>query len=200
MEITRENTALLVVDMQNSFTEPKGSMAAMGLPHEELRPAIAGCRTLIDAAHAAGVPVIYTRYVFQPGYADGGLVPNHIVPGIKDVNALAAGSWDGEICAELAPAEGDIVIDKSRPSAFYGTRLEPILTGLGVRSLVICGVTTNICVETTARDAGQRDYATHVISDATAEFDKARHDYALNGIGFIFGWINTVDDAVRAWA
>lgn len=200
MDITRENTALLVVDMQNSFTEPKGSMAAMGLPHEELRPAIAGCRTLIDAAHAAGVPVIYTRYVFQPGYADGGLVPNHIVPGIKDVNALAAGSWDGEICAELAPAEGDIVIDKSRPSAFYGTRLEPILTGLGVRSLVICGVTTNICVETTARDAGQRDYATHVISDATAEFDKARHDYALNGIGFIFGWINTVDDAVRAWA
>jgi ureidoacrylate peracid hydrolase len=200
VDITRENTALLVVDMQNSFTEPKGSMAAMGLPHEELRPAIAGCRTLIDAAHAAGVPVIYTRYVFQPGYADGGLVPNHIVPAIKDVNALAAGSWDGEICAELAPAEGDIVIDKSRPSAFYGTRLEPILTGLGVRSLVICGVTTNICVETTARDAGQRDYATHVISDATAEFDKARHDYALNGIGFIFGWINTVDDAVRAWA
>jgi ureidoacrylate peracid hydrolase len=200
VDITKENTALLVVDMQNSFTEPKGSMAAMGLPHEELRPAIAGCRTLIDAAHAAGVPVLYTRYVFQPGYADGGLVPDSIVPGIKEVGALAAGSWDAEICAELAPAEGDIVIDKSRPSAFYGTRLEPVLTGLGVRSLVICGVTTNICVETTARDAGQRDYATHVISDATAEFDKARHDYALHGIGFIFGWVNTVDDVVRAWA
>ncbi|TDC64604.1 cysteine hydrolase [Actinomadura sp. GC306] len=200
MEIKKENTALLVVDMQNSFTEPKGSMAAVGLPYEELLPAVAGCRTLIDAAHTADVPVIYTRYVFQPDYADGGLVPDHIVPALKENRGLAAGSWDAEICDELAPAEGDIVIDKSRPSAFYGTRLEPVLTGLGVRSLVICGVTTNICVETTARDAGQRDYFTHVISDATAEFDKARHEYALNGIGFIFGWVNTIDDVLRAWA
>lgn len=200
MDITRENTALLVIDMQNSFTEAKGSMAAMGLPHEELRAAIPGCRTLIDAARAAGVPVIYTQYVFQPDYTDGGVVPNHIVPAMKEVGALAAGSWDAEIIDELAPAEGEVVIDKSRPSAFYGTRLEPVLTGLGIRSLVLCGVTTNICVETTARDAGQRDYLTHVVSDATAEFDKARHDYALTGIGFIFGQVDTVDDVVRAWA
>jgi len=200
VDITRENTALLVIDMQNGFLDDKGSMAAVGLPHRELRPAIAGCRTLVDAAHAAGVPVIYTRYVFQPDYADGGVLPNHIVPAMKEVGSLAAGSWDAEIIDELAPAEGEIVIDKSRPSSFYGTRLEPVLTGLGVRSLVLCGVTTNICVETTARDAGQRDYFVHVIGDATAEFDKARHEHALTGIGFLFGWVNTLDDVRAAWA
>ncbi|TDC54300.1 cysteine hydrolase [Actinomadura sp. KC345] len=200
MDITRENTALLVVDMQNGFLEDKGSMAAVGLPHEELRPAVPGCRTLIDAARAAGVPVIFTRYVFQPDYADGGVLPNHIVPAMKEVGALAAGSWDAEIVDGLAPAEGEIVIDKSRPSSFYGTRLEPVLTNLGIRSLVICGVTTNICVETTARDAGQRDYYVHVVSDATAEFDQARHEHALTGIGFLFGWINTVDDVLTAWS
>ncbi|WP_141578365.1 cysteine hydrolase family protein [Actinomadura sp. WMMA1423] len=200
MDITREGTALLVIDMQNGFTEAQGSMAAVGLPHEELRRAIPGCRTLVGAARAAGVPVIFTRYVFQPGYADGGVLPNHIVPAMKEVGSLAAGSWDAEIIDELAPAEGEVVIDKSRPSSFYGTRLEPVLTGLGVRSLVICGVTTNICVETTARDAGQRDYFVHVISDATAEFDKDRHEHALTGIGFLFGWIGTVDDAVAAWS
>jgi ureidoacrylate peracid hydrolase len=200
MDITREDTALLVIDMQNGFTEAKGSMAAVGLPHEELRRAIPGCRTLIGAARAVEVPVIYTRYVFQPGYADGGVLPNHIVPAMKEVGSLAAGSWDAEIIDELAPADGEIVIDKSRPSSFYGTRLEPVLTNLGVHSLVMCGVTTNICVETTARDAGQRDYFVYVISDATAEFDKSRHEHALTGIGFLFGWIGTVDDVLRAWA
>ncbi len=75
-----------------------------------------------------------------------------------------------------------------------------MLTALGVRSLVLCGVTTNICVETTARDAGQRDYYVHVISDATAEFDQARHEHALTGIGFLFGWVNTLDEVLDAWS
>ena len=90
-------------------------------------------------------------------------------------------------------------VDKSRPSAFYGTQLEPVLTSLGIRNLVITGVTTNICVETTARDAGQRDYQVHVVSDATAEFEKERHDHALNTIGFIFGWVNTMDEVLAGW-
>ncbi|MEV0592763.1 cysteine hydrolase family protein [Nonomuraea cavernae] len=199
MDITRENTALLVIDMQNGFIEAKGSMAAIGMPYQELRPSVAGCKTLIEAAREAGVPVIYTRYVYHPDYTDAGLLPTVLVPAMKEVNSLAAGSWDAEIIDELAPAPGDIVIDKARPSSFYGTRLEPILTSLGIRSLVIAGVTTNICVETTARDAGQRDYFAHVIRDATAEFDPARHEHALTTIGFTFGWVNTVDEVLRAW-
>ena len=163
MTLARENSALVVIDMQNSFLEPKGSMAAIGLPFEELRTALDGTVRLVAAAREAGIPVIFTRYVYMADYSDGGIVPNLLVPAMRESNALIAGSWDAEVVDELAPQPGDVVIDKSRPSAFYGTQLEPVLTSLGVRNLVMAGVTTNICVETTARDAGQRDYHVHVV-------------------------------------
>jgi ureidoacrylate peracid hydrolase len=199
MTLSRDKIALLVIDMQNGFLAEAGSMAKIGLPHTALQPALPGCVALVAAARAAGVPVIYTRYVYLPDYSDAGLLPTELVPAMMEVGALTAGSWDAEIVDELAPEPGDIIIDKSRASSFYGTRLEPVLTNLQVRSLVMCGVTTNICVETTARDAGQRDYRVHVISDATAEFEQARHDHALHTIGFTFGWVNRVDDVIASW-
>ena len=200
MQIARESTALVVIDMQNGFTEQGGSMAALGLPYAALRGAIPGCQRLVAAAREAGVPVIYTRYAFQPGYQDAGVMATHLIPSIVTNSALANGSWDAEIIKELTPGPDEIVIDKSRPSGFYGTRLEPVLSGLGVKNLVLAGVTTNICVETTARDAGQRDYVVHVVSDATAEFDQARHDHALNSIGFFFGWITNIEEVLEAWS
>lgn len=200
MVLSVQDTVLLVVDMQNGFLEPEGSMAKIGMDPTALRPSIEGCVRLVDAARQAGVPVVYTRYVYQADYADAGLLPTVLVPAMKDVGSLAAGSWDAEIVEQLTPRTGEIVIDKSRPSAFYGTRLEPVLTHLGARNIVMCGVTTNICIETTARDAGQRDYHVHVAADATAEFDPARHEHALGTIGFAFGWVDSVDDVLGAWS
>lgn len=199
MSIPRTGTALMIIDMQNGFLDEKGSMAAIGMPHDALLPAIEGCRRLIDSARAADVPVIYTRYVYLPDYSDGGLLPNEMLPAMREVNALVKGTWDAEVIPDLAPLDGDIVIDKSRPSSFYGTQLEPVLTSLGVRNLVMAGVTTNVCVETTARDAGQRDYRVHVVSDASAEYEEARHDHALTTIGFIFGRVATVDEVLDSW-
>jgi len=95
--------------------------------------------------------------------------------------------------------EGEIVIDKSRPSSFYGTRLEPLLTARGIKNVVICGVTTNICVETTARDAHQRGYNTFVVEDATGEFEESRHWHSLYTIAWCFGTVVTVVDAERSW-
>jgi len=114
------------------------------------------------------------------------------------VNTLAGKEvkWDAEIIEDLAPGPDDFVIDKSRYSAFYGTRLEPVLNGLGVRSLVLCGVTTNICVETTARDASQRDYRVFVVSDATGELTRERHENALAILDYGFGWVVSVRDVV----
>lgn len=198
MTLTAESTALLVIDMQNGFLDANGSMAKIGMPYEQLVPAIDGTRRLIDAARAADVPIIYTRYSYLSGFADGGILAYELMPAMRDVDALLAGTWDADVVDALAPQPGDLVIDKSRPSSFYGTQLEPILTSLGVRNLIMCGVTTNICVETTARDAGQRDYHVHVVGDACAEYDPARHDHALNTIGFTFGWTNTVDEVVAA--
>ena len=200
MSLSREGTALLIVDMQNGFLDPAGSMAQIGMPYENLLPAIRGCERLLAGAREAGVPVIFTRYVYMPDYSDGGILPTELVPQMKEVGSLVNGTWDAEIIPSLEPRTGEVVIDKSRPSSFYGTQLEPVLTSQGIRQLVIAGVTTNICVETTARDAGQRDYRVHVPADACAEFEQARHDHALTTIGFTFGWVTSVDDMLAAWS
>lgn len=197
--ITLDRSALLVVDMQNGFCHEHGSFAGLGFDVSPLSSAIAGCRSLVDGARASGVPVVFTRFVYQPGYVDGGLVANELLPAIKERGCLAAGSWDAEIVEELAPDPDEVVIDKSRYSSFYGTRLEPVLNALGIRSLVICGVTTNMCVETTARDASQRDYRTFVVEDATGELDPDRHRHALGAIAFGFGWVVPVAEVLAAW-
>ena len=146
--VPNKDVALLVIDMQNGFCKPTGSMGSLGFDVSRCDSAIGQVRKLIDAAHKADVPVIYTRYVYQADYKDGGILPNVLLPGLKEIGALAEGSWDAAIVDELTPIEGDLIIDKSRYSAFYGTRLEPLLTSLGTRNLVMCGVTTNMCVET----------------------------------------------------
>jgi ureidoacrylate peracid hydrolase len=195
-----DHTALLVIDMQNGFCHPQGSFAKLGLDVSMCNAAIAGCRLLVDAAHAAGVPVIYTRYVYRADYRDGGVLVQEIMPALGSSGSLAAGTWDAELVDELPATADDFVIDKNRYSAFYGTGLEPVLTSLGVRNLVICGVTTNMCVETSARDASQRDYRVFVVSDATGELDKARHDMALATLGFGFGAVVETVDVTAAWS
>jgi ureidoacrylate peracid hydrolase len=199
MLLTRERTALIVVDVQNGFCHPDGSTARMGLDQTLTIAAIPGCARLVAAAREAGVPVIYTRYVFRADYRDGGVLIEHLMPALRDESSLKAGTWDVELVDELQPREDEFVIDKNRPSAFYGTQLEPILTSARIDSLVVCGVTTNMCVETTARDASQRDYRTFTVGDATGEFDAGRHEYALKALGFLFGKVVTVDDVEQAW-
>ena len=186
--------------MQNGFCHPEGSFAGLGLDVSMTNDAIGGVRKLVDAARAAAVPIIYTRYVYRADYRDGGVLVQDLLPALADTKSLAAGSWDADIVDELTPEDDDFIIDKNRYSAFYGTRIEPILTSLGIDSLVMCGVTTNMCVETSARDASQRDYRVFVVSDATGELDKERHEHALNTLGFGFGWVVGSDEVTRAWA
>lgn len=193
-------TAVIVVDLQNGFCHPEGSFAGLGLPSEMLAAAVPGSRRVVEAARAAGVPVIYTRFVYRADYRDGGVLTGEVMPALAESGSLAEGTWDSELLDELDVRDEDWVIDKNRYSAFYGTRLEPVLTSLGVRDLVMCGVTTNMCVETTARDAGQRDYRTFVVGDACGELDQQRHDVALGTIDFGFGWVLDVGTLESAWS
>ncbi len=200
--VPRAKVALLVVDMQNGFCKPEGSFAKLaegrGLSIEMCAAAVPQCRRLVEAARGAGIPIAFIRYVFHPGYVDGGILVAKY-PAMEQVKSLAYGSWDAEIVDELRPRESDIVIDKSRYSSFYGTRLEPVLNGLGVDSLVVCGVTTNVCVETTVRDASQRDYRVFVPREATGELNRARHENALEIMDYGFGWVVSVDDVISSW-
>lgn len=196
----KEMSALIIVDMQNGFCHPEGSFAKMGMDISALTNATQGCRSLVELARSSDVPVIYTRYVYRSDYKDGGVLVDEILPALAESRSLEEGSWDASIVEGLEVLPSDFIVDKNRYSAFYGTRLEPMLTSLGVRDLVIAGVTTNMCVETTARDAGQRDYRVFVAGDACGELDRSRHEVALQTISFGFGWVTDVEGVAAAWA
>jgi ureidoacrylate peracid hydrolase len=197
--IPKDNTAVLVVDMQRAFFDNNDSLGRGGIDVTPLRAAIPGTIRLLDMARSSGVPVIFTRYVYSPGMVDFGPIRHAKDAMRQSTNSLGHGTEEVEIIKELNVRPNEIVIDKSRPSSFYGTRLEPVLTGLGARNLVICGVTTNICVESTARDAGQRDYGTYVVRDAVAEFTPERNHYALFAIDWSFGNVVDLADIEKSW-
>ena len=194
-----ERTGLLVIDMQHGFVHEKGSMAQLGFDYKALAEAVPGCEKLVAGARSVGVPVFFTRYVYEPDFRDGGVQINDILPGLKEVNLCVAGTWDAEITQSLQPLKGEIVIEKNRPSSFYATRLEVYLRSQRINRLVLCGVTTNICVETTARDAAQRDYRTFVVRDAVGEVDPFRHEVALKALEHMFAKIVSVDDVLQSW-
>jgi ureidoacrylate peracid hydrolase len=195
----RKGTALVVVDMQNGFCAPNGSCARVGLPVSLLQPAIEPCIRAVKAARAAGVPIIFTRYVYRADFSDGGFLVNEKLPALRTEQALISNTWDADLLPDLKPQPQDYILDKNRPSSFYATPLETWLNGLGVRELVVCGVTTNVCVETTVRDASQRDYRTFVLQDAVAEYDPERHAASLKAMGMLFAHLLTTSVLERAW-
>ena len=219
---TRERAALIVVDMQNAYLHPEGSFAKLwpeaadqSAGHIDvvndpiaagkqfdltlLRRAVPGCARLIDAARRADVPIIYLTYVYRADYRDGGVLIGEINPAFKDVGYVAEGTWDAEVVDELKPEPGDIVVEKSRYSGFYGSRLEPVLRSLGAETLVLCGVGTHHCVECTARDAHMRDYRVFIARDATDEANQVWKEASLSAFAFGFGWVIDVVDVEDAW-
>ena len=199
-DVPKHDTALIVVDMQRAFFDNNDSLGQAGLDVTPLRAAIPGTVRLVNLARASGVPVIFTRYVYMPGMVDFGRKHGARAEERVNSNSLGHGTAEIELIPELGVRPDEIIIDKSRPSAFYGTRLEPVLTGMGIRNLIVCGVTTNICVETTVRDAGQKDYGTFVVADAVGEFLPERNHYALFGMGWSFGNVINIADIERSWA
>lgn len=199
LRLVKDKAALLIIDMQNSYLEPTGAMAKLGLNWKGLAEAIPGCQRLLAAARKAGVPVIHTRYVFQPDFKDGGILTREIMPELKDVSLCAAGTWDAEIWDGLKPLPNEAVVEKNRPSAFYSTQLESFLRAMQIENLVVCGVTTNMCVECTVRDAAQRDFRTFVVRDAVGEVEQDRHEAGLKSMGFLFAKVMTVSEVLDSW-
>ncbi len=199
MELGKQDTALLIVDMQNGFCDANGSMAKLGFDYRRLAEPIGACRQLLDAARETGIRTMFTQYVYRADFSDGGVVVDEVFPGLKNVGLCIDGSWDAAIVEQLEPHDGEVIIKKNRPSAFYSTPFESYLRSMKIQNLVICGVTTNICVETTARDASQRDYRTFVVSDAVGEVEQDRHDAALKSLGYLFARVLTVAEVLQSW-
>jgi ureidoacrylate peracid hydrolase len=194
-----QRPALVVVDMQNGFCAPEGFMAKVGLGHEHAAAVVRPVVRLVEAARRAGIPIFYTRYSLAPDYSDAGLI-TEMYPGLEETGAMVRDTWDNALVDELRPADGEVVIDKTRYSTFVGTDFGERLADLGVDTLIVCGVTTEICVESTVRDAFARDIRIFVPSDATAAADAQRHEDALRVIAYGFGTVTSVAELEDALA
>ena len=201
------STALLIIDMQRDFVEPGGFGAALGNDVSPLQAVIAPCRTMLDAARAMGLMVIHTREGHSADLAD--CPPSKMVRGrgairIGDVGPmgrlLVRGEQGHGIVPQLAPVAGEVVVDKPGKGAFFATDLDHILHNRGMRSLIVCGVTTEVCVTTTVREANDRGYECVVLSDCVGSYFPEFQRVALEMIkaqGALFGWVS---DSQRALA
>jgi ureidoacrylate peracid hydrolase len=177
--MTEKNRALLVVDMQNGFCHPDGSFTRIGMGLEGADAAVRNAAAAVARARAAAVPVVFTRHLYRPGRADEGRSLKRNSPALAGVDGLAAGTWDADVVDELGWGTGDLTVDKTRFDAFQWTSLEPLLRGLGVNELVVCGVVTNICVETTVRSAFMRDYPVTLLADCCAAATRRLHELSI---------------------
>lgn len=196
-------TALIVIDMQRDFVEPGGFGAALGNDVTPLQAIVPATARVIGAARAAGLPVIHTRECHRPDLSD--CPPAKLNRGAPSLRIgdpgpmgriLIAGERGAEIVPELAPAPGETVIDKPGKGAFHATPLSQVLQDLGARSLIFAGVTTEVCVQTTMREANDRGFECLLAEDATESYFPAFKAATLEMIraqGAIVGWTATVD-------
>jgi ureidoacrylate peracid hydrolase len=200
MTDTTATSAVLVIDMQNGFVHPDGSLPRMGLGLPGAPEAVARTAALIAEARAKSVPVLFTRHVYRDGMLDmparmKELLAQSAGDGSSTPTILARGSWDAEVIDDLKPEPGEVVIDKNRFDAFLYTDLEVQLRALGVTRLVVCGVVTNVCVESTVRSGQQRDFEIYVAADCTAAQPEF-HEPALAGMASVFGAVGPWSDAL----
>ena len=162
--------ALIIQDMQNDVIIEGGAFAESGAPaHATAQNVVGNVADLPAAWRAAGEPVIHVWYIVEQGST--GLKQNApLFQGVKDANALVRGTWGAAPAAGLEPQEGDHVVEKMRMNGFYETRLDILLRGLGVETLIITGAWTNMSIEHTARHAADHGYQAVVDTDATATF------------------------------
>jgi nicotinamidase-related amidase len=172
---------VVVIDMQNEIVRGRLAKAENRARYEQLVSRICD---VLAWARAMPLPIVYTRICFRPSYVDA----NPHSPAIK-IEALKDGEWGTEIIQELAPRPADIVVAKHRSSAFYGTDLELVLRGLRADTLLLVGLATNRAVESTVRDAHNRDLDSVVISDATAAGSEELHQNSLRSIADWFGQV-----------
>lgn len=201
--------ALVIIDMQNDFCAPGGFGERLGNDISPARAIIPVIADVLEAAREAGLLIVHTREGHLPDLSD--CPPAKLErsrrqgAGIGDEGPMGRILIRGErghaIVPELAPLPDEIVIDKPGKGAFYATGLHDVLQERRIESLILCGVTTHVCVHTTLREANDRGYRCLVLEDATAAFDPRDHEAAIRMVrqqGGIFGWTSPAAPFIAA--
>jgi ureidoacrylate peracid hydrolase len=206
LRLKPSETAVIVVDIQNAYASPGGYIDLAGFDISGAPAAITQTKTALEAARKAGLTVIFFQNGWDKEYVEAGTAgsPNwHKSNALKTMRArpelkgtlLAKGTWDYAIVDELTPQPGDIVIPKTRYSGFFNTNIDSVLRARGIRNLVFTGIATNVCVESSLRDAFHLEYFAVVLEDATHHAGPPFvQQAALYNIEKFFGWVSTVAD------
>ncbi|WP_456743830.1 pyrimidine utilization protein B [Bradyrhizobium sp. USDA 4354] len=212
LRLAVDETAVVVVDMQNAYASPNGYLDLAGFDISGAKAAITAIQDVLDVARGADVPVIFFQNGWDADYIEAGGPgsPNwHKSNALKTMRQrpelqgklLAKGGWDYALVDDLQPKPGDIVVPKTRYSGFFNSQFDSILRARGIRNLVFCGIATNVCVESTLRDGFHLEYFGVMLEDATHQ---AGPDYiqkaSVFNIETFFGWVSTASDFRRAFA
>lgn len=208
IELMPSSLALIVIDMQRDFIEPGGFGASLGNDVAPLREIVPRVRALMKRFRERGLPVLHTRECHRPDLSDcppakrrRGAHGRRIGDPGPMGRLLIAGEPGAQIVPELAPLPGEPVIDKPGKGAFHATALGATLEALGIGQLVLTGVTTEVCVQSTMREANDRGFDCTLASDACASYFPAFHAATLEMVrsqGAIVGWTATTTDLLDA--
>ena len=208
IELDLAKTALVIIDMQRDFLEPGGFGETLGNDVAQLARAVKPVAAVLAAARDNGLLVIHTREGHLPDLSDAPIAKvERGAPSLRIGDPgpmgriLIRGEAGHDIIPELMPREGEIVIDKPGKGAFYATELGDLLKRRGIDNLLVCGVTTEVCVHTTVREGNDRGYRCVVLADGCASYFPEFHDIGLKMIkaqGGIFGWVSDSASVIEA--
>jgi len=210
LEIDPSKTALVIIDMQRDFLEPGGFGETLGNDVSQLERAVKPCAAVLSMALDLGMLVVHTREGHKPDLSDA--PPAKVERGAPSLRIgddgpmgriLIRGEPGHDIIPALYPIDGEFVVDKPGKGAFYATAFGDILKQHNIENLLVCGVTTEVCVNTTVREANDRGYRCIVLGDCCASYFPEFHEMGLNMIkaqGGIFGWVSNSSAAIDALA
>jgi ureidoacrylate peracid hydrolase len=204
-KVSPRHTALVVIDMQNDFIAKEGLLAREGRDVSDAEAMARELPKLLQTARDGGVFVVFVRNVYttEKNYylSDVWLeqAARKRQGGYTRIPVCEENSWSGDFYGEVRPLPGEPILTKHRYSAFYNTDLDTILRANGIRTVVLTGVVTNVCVETTAREAFVRDYYVAVVKDGTAAYSQADHEMTLANIDRFFGEVTSIAELQSLW-
>jgi ureidoacrylate peracid hydrolase len=193
-----KDSLLLVVDVQNDFCHPEGLFAKAGLDLTSVQACVEKILPLINVARTSGVPVIFVKTCHDAWNNSSGFVQRHMRKAAR-AEICATGTWGAEYY-RVEPTKDDCEVVKHRYSAFLGTNLEVILRSLSRETIVVTGVTTNVCVESTVRDAYMRDYRSVLVEDCTGAPTMQEHESAVHNVRTYFGSVTDSAFLMDSWS